>query len=66
MARIDRCLLWAAWPLTIVFGDGQPRFGVVSLVRMPVLTLTLAMATDNPLAQAALSGDLEVTAVCWV
>ena len=59
--------LTAAFPAhpgqSFKFGDDQPRFGALSLVRMPVLTLALAMATDNPLAQAALSGDLGVTAL---
>ena len=45
-------------------GD-QPRFGALSMVRMPILSSALAMATDNPLTQAALSGDLGAT-VLWV
>lgn len=31
-------------------------FGALSMVRMPILSSALAMATDNPLTQAALSG----------
>ena len=38
-----------------------PRFGALSMVRMPVLSGALAMATDNPFTQAALSGDLGAT-----
>jgi len=33
-------------------------FGVLSLVRMPVLTMALVLATDNSLAQAAASGTI--------
>eukprot|EP00435_Cladocopium_sp_Y103_P006713 s622_g2.t1 len=44
--------------LTFRFRLDMWWFGALSLVRMPVLTMALVLATDNPLAQAAASGTI--------
>lgn len=58
IARGDRGLAQCFNFLTIRFRLDVWWFGTLSLVRLPVLTMALVLATDNPLAQAAVSGTI--------